>query len=215
MSITQKIFCGYRRQHCQRHRCTRAGACAGRTFNTSVRQSPWAGGRLATRRVEWVDRQGHAATTRLDRGVLGFTASSAAFQAFVDLVLQAGGVRHTSKIDKVVLALPPAQTTPLFSPHRIDWARHAAIAPMQPCWTLMGVADDPEPESGWDLARPRSGLLGWVLRNASFRRNKAALPSRPGVACGLAMSWRRRWARIWAKVKYCSDGCRRTGVSHG
>jgi hypothetical protein len=41
-----------------------------------------------------------------------------------------------------------------------------------------------------------------------FRGNKAALPSKPCAACGLAMTWRRRWARNWAEVKYCSDACR-------
>jgi hypothetical protein len=43
-----------------------------------------------------------------------------------------------------------------------------------------------------------------------FRGNKASLPSKPCMACGLAMSWRRHWARHWAEVKYCSDACRRS-----
>ncbi|MBK6598033.1 MAG: DUF2256 domain-containing protein [Proteobacteria bacterium] len=47
---------------------------------------------------------------------------------------------------------------------------------------------------------------------ASFRGNKTALPSKPCVVCGLAMSWRRRWAKNWADVKYCSQACRRKGV---
>jgi hypothetical protein len=50
---------------------------------------------------------------------------------------------------------------------------------------------------------------------ASFRGNKAALPSKPCVACGRAMSWRRRWARTWVDVKYCSDACRRNKVQRG
>jgi hypothetical protein len=45
----------------------------------------------------------------------------------------------------------------------------------------------------------------------SFRGNKAALPSKPCVACGLPMSWRRSWAKNWADVKYCSDACRKLG----
>jgi hypothetical protein len=56
-------------------------------------------------------------------------------------------------------------------------------------------------------ARPHG--LTMTLRNAGFRGNKAALPSKPCAACGLAMSWRRRWAENWADVKYCSDACRR------
>lgn len=212
------------------------------------------GGRLATRRVEWVDRQGHAATTRLDHGASGFTASSVAFQTFADHALQTGclvewkltlaagslpldggvmlyvpapdmpalcrylldgvpaslsfavdglhrgplgwqvqtgGVRHASKFDAVVLALPPAQAAPLLNPHRLDWARHASIAPMQPCWTLMGIADDPEPELAWDLARPSSGPLAWVLRN-DMRPGRARVPGQAHwVAHGRA-GWSRR-----------------------
>ncbi|MGL6222892.1 MAG: DUF2256 domain-containing protein [Steroidobacteraceae bacterium] len=45
---------------------------------------------------------------------------------------------------------------------------------------------------------------------ASFRGNKASLPSKPCVACGRPMTWRRRWARTWDEVTYCSDACRRT-----
>ena len=48
------------------------------------------GGRLATRRAEWTDRQGRAVITRLDHGALGFTASSSAFQAFLAQALRAG-----------------------------------------------------------------------------------------------------------------------------
>ncbi len=186
------------------------------------------GGRLATRRLSWVDQRGQAATTQLDHGAHGFTARSAAFLAFAESAVQAGwlaewrpilaadsiprtdndiwyvpvpdipslfrhflqdvpatwlttvdtlhkgplgwqvqagGVRHASVFDAVVLALPPAQAAPLLHPHRLDWARHASVAPMQPCWTLMGVTDDLQPEPGWDLARPPAGLLAGVVRN--------------------------------------------------
>ena len=47
------------------------------------------------------------------------------------------------------------------------------------------------------------------------RGNTAALPSKPFMACGRPMSWRRRWARNWDEVKYCSDACRRTGAARG
>jgi hypothetical protein len=212
------------------------------------------GGRLATRRVEWVDRQGHAATTRLDHGALGFTACNPAFQAFVDLAqragwlaewkprlapgslplaggamlyvpapdmpalcrhlldgvpislsfavdglhlgplgwqVRAGGVCHASTFDAVVLALPPAQAAPLLNPHRRDWARHASTALMQPCWTLMGIADDPEPESAWDLARPPSGPLAWVLRTDA-RPGRAAVPGQAHWVAHARAGWSRR-----------------------
>jgi hypothetical protein len=52
-------------------------------------------------------------------------------------------------------------------------------------------------------------------RGESFRGNKATLPSKPCVACGRAMSWRRNWAKNWAEVKYCSDACRRMKAARG
>ena len=51
-------------------------------------------------------------------------------------------------------------------------------------------------------------------RSTPFRGNKAALPSKPCVSCGLPMSWRRSWAKNWAEVKYCSEACRRAKSPH-
>ena len=42
-----------------------------------------------------------------------------------------------------------------------------------------------------------------------FKGNKAALPSKPCLACGRPMSWRKAWARNWEAVRYCSDACRK------
>ncbi|MCX2860238.1 DUF2256 domain-containing protein [Paucibacter sp. PLA-PC-4] len=42
----------------------------------------------------------------------------------------------------------------------------------------------------------------------AFKGNKQYLPSKPCLACGRAMSWRKRWARVWSEVRYCSDACR-------
>jgi hypothetical protein len=44
--------------------------------------------------------------------------------------------------------------------------------------------------------------------NQAFKGNKSALPSKPCVACGRAMTWRKAWAKNWAEVRYCSDRCR-------
>ena len=49
-----------------------------------------AGGRLASRRVEWVDRDGQARKTQLDHGAVVLTARSANFQEFVAQAVQAG-----------------------------------------------------------------------------------------------------------------------------
>jgi hypothetical protein len=50
---------------------------------------------------------------------------------------------------------------------------------------------------------------------ARFHGNKAALPSKPCVACGRDMSWRRSWAKNWTEVKYCSEACRRNKAARG
>ena len=41
-----------------------------------------------------------------------------------------------------------------------------------------------------------------------FKGNKQSLPSKPCVACGRPMTWRKRWEKNWDAVKYCSDACR-------
>ncbi len=42
-----------------------------------------------------------------------------------------------------------------------------------------------------------------------FKGNKANLPSKPCLACGRPMSWRKAWAKNWAEVRYCSEACRK------
>lgn len=46
----------------------------------------------------------------------------------------------------------------------------------------------------------------------AFKGNKADLPSKPCVACGKTMTWRKRWRNTWDEVKYCSERCRRRGL---
>ncbi len=48
------------------------------------------------------------------------------------------------------------------------------------------------------------------MGSSPHKGNKAALPSKPCVACGRPMSWRRAWAKNWDEVRYCSEACRRT-----
>ena len=194
------------------------------------------GGRLATRRVEWVDPQGQAQVTRLDHGAVGITASTVPFRLFLERAQQSGWLQpwpaqlasagvpldantriflpvpgmpalcqhllqgittswsfevqhlqrdghgwwlqgaqgqHPERFDVLVLALPPAQAAPLLAPHQVDWAGWASSVPMQPCWTLMGVAHEPQPSTdrdwgsatAWDLARPWAGPLACALRS--------------------------------------------------
>lgn len=48
-----------------------------------------------------------------------------------------------------------------------------------------------------------------TMHSPSFKGNKARLHSKPCVACGREMTWRKAWAKNWAEVRYCSDRCRR------
>ena len=48
-----------------------------------------------------------------------------------------------------------------------------------------------------------------TARAPAFKGNKSHLPSKPCVACGRPMSWRKAWAKNWDEVRYCSDACRR------
>lgn len=211
------------------------------------------GGRLATRRMAWVDGAGQPVETRLDHGTPGLTAHAEPFGAFVDHGLQAGwlaewrpvlaegslpaaegavfhvpvpdnpevcrrllaGVSTTwscaidqlrwtpagwqlaaagqpqgQPVDAVVLALPPAQAAPLLGPHRSDWSRHAALAPMQPCWTLMGVADD-HGSPAWTLARPAAGPLAWVMRNDA-RPGRQHVPGQAHWVAHARAGWSRQ-----------------------
>jgi len=211
------------------------------------------GGRLATRRMAWVDRRGQAHTTRLDHGAPGMAAHVEPFGAFVDKGVQAGwlaewrpalaagslpleedaafhvpvpdspelcrqllggvaatwscavdnlqwtapgwqvesaGQRLGGPFDAVVLALPPAQAAPLLGTHRSDWARHASLAPMQPCWTLMGVASDAAAPT-WDLSRPAAGPLAWVMRNDA-RPGRVRVPGQAHWVAHARAGWSRQ-----------------------
>jgi len=50
------------------------------------------GGRLASRRLEWIDRDGHNLTTHLDHGALGLSAVTPNFQDFIDQATRAHGL---------------------------------------------------------------------------------------------------------------------------
>ena len=39
------------------------------------------------------------------------------------------------------------------------------------------------------------------------------LPTRPCAACGRTITWRTKWERDWDAVRWCSEACRRAGVS--
>ncbi len=106
-------------------------------------------------------------------------------------LLSAGTEQHGECFDAVLLALPPAQAATLLGPHRPDWARHAAVAPMQPCWTLMGVATVPQTATAWALARPTTGPLACVLRSDS-RPGRDAVSSQAHWVAHARAAWSRQ-----------------------
>lgn len=111
------------------------------------------------------------------------------------------GQLHAQQVDRVLVALPPAQAAPLLAPHRPDWARHAAVTAMQPCWTLMGVADDVDSGDAavtaaarpapWSLWQPRAGVLACVLRN-DLRPGRQATPGQRHWVLHARAGWSRR-----------------------
>jgi hypothetical protein len=44
-------------------------------------------------------------------------------------------------------------------------------------------------------------------------RRKSDLPTKVCTACGLPFTWRKKWERDWEHVRFCSDRCRKSGVS--
>ncbi|HEX8497380.1 MAG TPA: DUF2256 and DUF3253 domain-containing protein [Actinomycetales bacterium] len=42
---------------------------------------------------------------------------------------------------------------------------------------------------------------------------RAALPTKDCAVCGRTITWRKKWERDWEQVRYCSDACRRSGLT--
>ncbi len=78
--------------------------------------------------------------------------------------LRSRGEAQPGVFDAVILAMPPTQSATLLAPHAPRWARDASRVVMQPCWTLMGVADAPV-SAPWDIARPRHPVIELLWRN--------------------------------------------------
>jgi hypothetical protein len=43
--------------------------------------------------------------------------------------------------------------------------------------------------------------------------SRAPLPTKPCAVCGRTITWRKKWERDWDSVRYCSDACRRSGLT--
>ena len=97
-------------------------------------KSRGAGGRMATRRAEWVDRQGRSQLSRFDHGAPCFTAHEPSFQQFVsDAIDQAWLAPWQPRLAPPSLPLPPLATM------RRRWLRPALVA------LLLGPGSVPAP----------------------------------------------------------------------
>ena len=177
--------------------CARALLLARRSVHV-FDKSRGPGGRLATRRVEWVDRLGQTCTTRLDHGAVGITARSAQFQAFADETLRAGGL---------------AQWTPALAAGSLlagDGERFYVPVPDMPSLCrrqLVGAA------ATWSFAVNglHKGALGWQAQAGSERHPKPfdavvlALP--PVQAAALLCLHRRDWARHASIAQFTGFFC--------
>jgi hypothetical protein len=174
-----------------------AGAAAARRLADAGREvhvfdkARGAGGRLATRRVEWTDRQDTPRTTRLDHGAPGFAACDGRFRAFVAEAVRAGWLVPWSPT-LAPLSLPLDQGEALFVPVP-DMSR--------PCRELLAGI-----ECTW--SEPVDGLLrgdgGWRLgsRGAVMppRFDGVLLAMPPAQAATLLIPHAPDWARMAADV---------------
>jgi len=78
--------------------------------------------------------------------------------------LRSRGEVQPGMFDAVVMAMPPSQSAALLAAHAPAWAQQAAQVVMQPCWSLMGVADAPS-AAPWDIALPRHPVIEVLSRN--------------------------------------------------
>jgi hypothetical protein len=43
--------------------------------------------------------------------------------------------------------------------------------------------------------------------------SRTPLPTKPCVRCGRTITWRKAWERDWDSVRWCSDNCRKHGLT--
>lgn len=79
--------------------------------------------------------------------------------------LRSRGETQPGAFDVVILAMPPAQSATLLAAHAPAWAERAGRVTMQPCWSLMGVAEASRTGEPWDLCRPEHPVIELLLRN--------------------------------------------------
>jgi predicted NAD/FAD-dependent oxidoreductase len=165
--------------------CARALSAAGVSVHV-VDKSRGAGGRLATRRVEWLDPQGQRRIARFDHGAPAFTASGAEFRRFLATAFQPDALAQW----RPALAAgsrPLDDAGPMWLPQ-----------PDMPSLCRALLRDIP---TSWSFAVDRllQGPLGWQIESAGlslpghFDAVVLALP--PAQAAPLLAAHRRDWAQ--------------------
>lgn len=149
------------------------------------------GGRLATRRAEWVDRQDAARMTRLDHGAPGFAVGDPRFASAVDEAIAAGWVAPWAP-----MLAPGSEPLP-------DAQAFHTVMPELPRWCRELLAEIP---CRWST--PIDGLLRgggyWRLRSrgnvlpGEFDQVLLAMP--PVQAAPLLIPHAPGWARSAARV---------------
>lgn len=183
--------------------CARALAragCAVQVFD----KSRGAGGRLATRRLEWVDGQGRTRTARFDHGAPGFAAASTEFRKFLDAAapMQTWQPRlapGSRPLEGAGTGMPGSAASPLWLPQPDMPALCRALLHDVPAtWSCVvdglrrapgagGVGGGSGTSGGWQLQAAGATLPG------RFDAVVLALP--PAQAAPLLAAHRADWAQ--------------------
>lgn len=165
--------------------CARALSAAGVSVHV-VDKSRGAGGRLSTRRLEWLDPQGQRRIVKVDHGAPAFAVSEPAFAQFLAAAAPPGALGRWTPV-LAPGSRPLHDTDPLWLP--------APDMPSLCCALLRDIA------TTWSFAVDRLllGPLGWQIEAAGsalpghFDAVVLALP--PAQAAPLLQPHRRDWAQ--------------------
>ena len=72
-----------------------------------------------------------------------------------------------SAFDAVVLAIPPAQVSPIVAPIQPSWIDQVLAARLAPCWTVMAITAQDQSIADFDAAFVNTGPLSWIANNAT------------------------------------------------
>jgi hypothetical protein len=165
--------------------CARALSAAGVSVHV-VDKSRGAGGRLATRRLEWLDPQGQRRMARFDHGAPAFAASSSQFRQFLATALQPDALVRWQPV-LATGSRPLGGAGPLWLPQ-----------PDMPSLCRALLRDIP---TSWSFVvdRLQHGPLGWQVESSGtplaghFDAVVLALP--PAQVAPLLAPHRRDWAQ--------------------